>query len=158
LHKTTVPITASRTRKKALEIYRISTGIHTATSHGQVPAMAEYLANEFRAGGFSDEDVHVLPSKSAAGEDVVSAVSKAVHARYPDIPIVPTMVPWGTDAKYARIAGIPTYGAIGLIIRDEDEFSHGLNERVPVKSFFRCIRALVCHPARAGRTIVVACG
>jgi len=69
-------------------------------------------------------------------EEVVSAVTKAVHARYPDIPIIPAMVPWGTDGKYVRIAGIPTFGVIGLFLRDEDEFSHGLNERVPVKSFF----------------------
>jgi acetylornithine deacetylase/succinyl-diaminopimelate desuccinylase-like protein len=69
-------------------------------------------------------------------EDVVSAISKAVHARYPDIPIIPTMSPWGTDGNHVRIAGIPTYGAIGLFMREEDDFSHGLNERVPVRSLF----------------------
>ncbi len=69
-------------------------------------------------------------------EDVGSAVSKAVHARFPGIPIVPTMAPWGTDGVHVRIAGIPTYGVMGLFIRDEDEFAHGLNERAPVKSFF----------------------
>jgi acetylornithine deacetylase/succinyl-diaminopimelate desuccinylase-like protein len=69
-------------------------------------------------------------------EDVLSAISKAVHARFPDIPIIPAMVPWATDGKHARIAGIPTYGVIGLFLRQEDDFAHGLNERVPVGSFF----------------------
>ena len=69
-------------------------------------------------------------------EDVASAVRKAVHARYPGIPIIPSMAPWGTDGKHVRIAGIPTYGVIGLFIREEDDFAHGLNERVPVSSFF----------------------
>ena len=69
-------------------------------------------------------------------EDVVSAISKAVHARHPDIPIIPAMVPWATDGKYVRIAGIPTYGVMGLFLREADDFAHGLNERVPVRSFF----------------------
>jgi len=86
-------------------------------------------------------EIQVLGSPSAGPasplrEDVVSAVTKAVHARYPGSPVIPTMAPWGTDGKYVRIAGIPTYGTIGLFLRNEDEFSHGLNERVPVKSFF----------------------
>lgn len=80
-------------------------------------------------------DPHAGPA-SPLREDVVSAVGKAVHARYPDIPIIPTMAPWGTDGKHVRIAGIPTYGVMGLFIRDEDEFAHGLNERIPVMSFF----------------------
>ena len=48
-------------QKKALEIYRTSIGFRTAESHGQVPAFANYLANEFREGGFPDGDIHVLP-------------------------------------------------------------------------------------------------
>jgi hypothetical protein len=43
-------------QEKALEIYRQSIGFRTAVAHGQVPAFASYLANEFRAGGFADED------------------------------------------------------------------------------------------------------
>ncbi len=46
------------------------------------------------------------------------------------------MAPWATDGMYVRAAGIPTYGVMGLFIREEDDFSHGQNERVPVKSFF----------------------
>ncbi len=86
-------------------------------------------------------EIRVLGNPSAGPpsplrEDVTSAVTKAVHARYPDIPIVPTMAPWGTDGKFVRAAGIPTYSIMGLYIRAEDDFSHGQNERAPVMSFF----------------------
>ncbi len=46
------------------------------------------------------------------------------------------MAPYGTDGKHMRIAGMPPYGVMGLFIKAEDEFSHGLNERVPVVSFY----------------------
>jgi carboxypeptidase PM20D1 len=72
-------------------------------------------------------------------DDVTHAITKAVHARYPNIPIIPAMVPWGTDGKILRANGIPTYGVSGMFIRDEDAFAHGLNERMPVKSFFSAL-------------------
>jgi carboxypeptidase PM20D1 len=86
-------------------------------------------------------EIRVLDDPSASPtsplrEDVMSAVNKAVNARYPDIPIIPMMEPGGTDGMHVRIAGIPTYGVMGHFIRTEDEFLHGLNERVPVQSFF----------------------
>ena len=69
-------------------------------------------------------------------EDVVSAVTAAVHTRYPGTPVIPMMAPYGTDGLQTRSAGIPTYGVMGLFIKDSDQFAHGLNERVPVKEFF----------------------
>ena len=79
------------------------------------------------------------PSSSPASplrEDVMSAITKAVHSRYPDLPIIPSMSSGATDGKYTRKAGIPTYGVFGGFLRDEEDFSHGLNERVLVSSFF----------------------
>ena len=35
-----------------------------------------------------------------------------------------------------RNAGIPTLAISGLFMRPEDNFSHGLNERVPKKAFY----------------------
>jgi acetylornithine deacetylase/succinyl-diaminopimelate desuccinylase-like protein len=68
--------------------------------------------------------------------DVVAAVTKATHARYPRLAVVPTMVPWATDGVIFRAAGIPTYGVAGSFIKPSDSFSHGLNERLPVDSFY----------------------
>lgn len=82
------------------------------------------------------------PTASPASElreDVRYAVAKAVHAVHPDVPIIPYMSAYGTDGKETRAAGIPTYGVMGLFIKPEDEFSHGLNERVPVRSFYAAL-------------------
>jgi acetylornithine deacetylase/succinyl-diaminopimelate desuccinylase-like protein len=35
-----------------------------------------------------------------------------------------------------RSIGIPTYGVDPTFIRDKDSFAHGLNERLPVSSFY----------------------
>jgi acetylornithine deacetylase/succinyl-diaminopimelate desuccinylase-like protein len=68
--------------------------------------------------------------------DVLVALTKAAHARYPGIPVVPAMVPWATDGAIFRSNGIPTYGVSGSMIKASDAFTHGLNERLPVESFY----------------------
>ena len=63
-------------------------------------------------------------------------MATAVESRYPGTAIIPYMAPYGTDGREVRSAGIPTYGTMGLFMRDEEIFAHGLNERVPVRAFF----------------------
>lgn len=75
-------------------------------------------------------------------KDVFNAVTKAVHARYPGIPVIPYMSPYGTDGSVIRRAGIPTYGIMGIFIKSSDAFAHGLNERVSVASFFDALEYL----------------
>ena len=55
---------------------------------------------------------------------------------YPGVPIVPYMAPYATDGREVRSAGIPTYGVMGLFMKDSDQFSHGRDERVPVDQLF----------------------
>ena len=69
-------------------------------------------------------------------DDVQAAVAKAVHASYPGVPIVPDMAPYATDGSVFRGAGIPTYGVSSIFMKETDEFAHGLNERLPVASFY----------------------
>jgi acetylornithine deacetylase/succinyl-diaminopimelate desuccinylase-like protein len=64
--------------------------------------------------------------------DVMAALNKAVHARFPGLPVVPVMSAGATDGMFTRAAGIPTYGVSGLFMKASDDFSHGLNERAPV--------------------------
>jgi carboxypeptidase PM20D1 len=64
--------------------------------------------------------------------DVIAAVTKAVRAAHADLPIVPDMSAGATDSMHFRALGIPSYGVSGLFMRASDDFSHGLNERVPV--------------------------
>ncbi len=72
-------------------------------------------------------------------EEVTAAITDAVHATFGDIPIIPSMAPYATDGLHMRRAGLPTYGVAGLFMRNEDVFAHGLNERVPVKSFYAAL-------------------
>jgi acetylornithine deacetylase/succinyl-diaminopimelate desuccinylase-like protein len=78
----------------------------------------------------------VAAEASPLRKDVMAAVTKAAHTTHPGVPIVPAMVPWATDGSVFRAAGIPTYGVASSFIKVEDHFSHGLNERLPVQSFY----------------------
>jgi acetylornithine deacetylase/succinyl-diaminopimelate desuccinylase-like protein len=53
-------------RAEAREILRATVAMQTAEGHGQVPAMARYLAGKFAAGGFPAEDVEILPHGETA--------------------------------------------------------------------------------------------
>ena len=67
--------------------------------------------------------------------DVVRAVSRAVHDRYPGLQIIPTMESGATDGAHFRKAGIPTFGVGSIFMNPDESFAHGLNERVPIKAF-----------------------
>lgn len=68
--------------------------------------------------------------------DVMAAITKSIHKRQPGVPISPYLESGGTDGKVYRIAGIPTFATSGLFIYENEMFAHGLNERIPVKSFY----------------------
>jgi len=68
--------------------------------------------------------------------DVLAAVRKAIDTRYPGLEIIPAMSSGGTDGMHFRAAGIPSYGVNGIYMKGSDSFAHGLNERMPVESFF----------------------
>jgi len=68
--------------------------------------------------------------------DVLDAVTRTVNTLYPGVPVVPSQEPSASDGVFFRAAGIPTYGVDGSFIKESDEFTHGLNERIPVKSFY----------------------
>lgn len=73
-----------------------------------------------------------VTSPSPLRPDVVGAVTKAVRARFPGLAVVPGQTSGATDCVFYRALEMPCYGVSGLFMRSEDEFSHGLNERVPV--------------------------
>lgn len=69
-------------------------------------------------------------------EDLLKAVTRAVNAIRPGVPVVPAQASGATDGLVFRAAGIPTYGMDGNFMKSGDDFSHGLNERVGVQSFY----------------------
>ncbi len=68
--------------------------------------------------------------------DVVAAVKTAVGAANPGAIVSPTMVAYATDGSVFRNAGIPTYGVGSMFIKDGENYSHGLDERIPVDRFY----------------------
>ena len=69
--------------------------------------------------------------------DVVNAYTRAVHARFPNAPIIPEMSTGATDGLEFRARGIPVYGVDGgWGISPDDERAHGKDERIPVQSLW----------------------
>jgi acetylornithine deacetylase/succinyl-diaminopimelate desuccinylase-like protein len=68
--------------------------------------------------------------------DIVAAVTRAVRVRYPGLRVVPSQESGASDGLVFRSIGIPTYGVSDTFIKDKDQFAHGLNERLPVQSFY----------------------
>ncbi|MGD9979412.1 MAG: M20/M25/M40 family metallo-hydrolase [Hyphomonadaceae bacterium] len=99
------------------------------------------VMSELRAiAGQSIEVTQLAPSNSSDASplraDVMQAVTRAVRSNYPQAVITPYMSAGATDGLFFRAAGIPTYGVGAIFIGDDDDFAHGLNERVPVTSFY----------------------
>ena len=65
---------------------------------------------------------------------VLEPVQRLTREMWGDVPVIPTMSTGATDALYLRNAGIPVYGVSGLFYGDT--FAHGMNERIPVQSFY----------------------
>lgn len=92
----------------------------------------------------ADPDVTVTtrdsPTASPVSEmrpDVMAAIGRAVHKYYPGAAVVPYLESGGTDGKVYRTAGIPTFASSGLFSKPSQMFAHGLNERLPVASFYQ---------------------
>ncbi len=73
----------------------------------------------------------VATDASPLRPDVVNAITKALHASYPGVPVFPSMSAGASDSMWFRNKHIPSYGVSPLFIKDSDRFSHGLNERIP---------------------------
>ena len=104
----------------------------------------EVRARLLEAGGSPDLEIAIgYPAAegpmSPLREDVTAAIGEAAREQYGEVPIIPYMQTGATDSLYTRMAGMPSYGVSGLSMRPEDNFAHGLNERVPVDSFFKAL-------------------
>jgi acetylornithine deacetylase/succinyl-diaminopimelate desuccinylase-like protein len=71
--------------------------------------------------------------------DVMDAIARSIHARYPGVPLTPYLESGGTDGLIYRSAGIPTWASSGMFIKPDEMFAHGLNERIPAASFYAAI-------------------
>ncbi len=110
---------------------RVFPGVPVSSIEKALKHVVENDAIEFRQ---TDEATESPISRLRP--DVVAAVKKAVHTRYPDIKVLAYMESGGTDGMHFRKAGIPTWAVSGLFMNPDEMFAHGLNERVPVKGFY----------------------
>ena len=68
--------------------------------------------------------------------DVLQPIEKLTAEFWPGTPVVPSMSTGATDSRFLRNIGISCYGISGLFTDPADNRSHGLNERMPVKSLY----------------------
>ncbi len=68
--------------------------------------------------------------------DIMQAFDKVSDIMWPGVITVPSMAVGGSDGRYLRVAGIPTYGIQGFFVDRDDVRAHGRDERMPVNSFY----------------------
>jgi acetylornithine deacetylase/succinyl-diaminopimelate desuccinylase-like protein len=68
--------------------------------------------------------------------DIMKAFTRITDNLWPGVVTVPTMAVGGSDGRYLRLAGIPTYGVQGFFQDRDDVRAHGRDERMLVRSFY----------------------
>jgi acetylornithine deacetylase/succinyl-diaminopimelate desuccinylase-like protein len=68
--------------------------------------------------------------------DIMKAFNRITDTMWPGVITVPTMAVGGSDGRYLRVAGIPTYGVQGFFQDRDDVRAHGRDERMLVRSFY----------------------
>jgi len=108
------------------------------------PGVAVETVRDALVAAIADPEAQVTvrgqPEASPVSEmrpDVMAAITQAVQADHPGVPVVPYLESGGTDGKVYRAAGIPTFASSGLFTRPSEMYAHGLNERIPVEAFYR---------------------
>ena len=78
-----------------------------------------------------------LPSPPPPMTEAILGPARAVANRmWPGIPLIPYQVNGEDDGRFLTPAGIPTYGLSGIFRDAEGDGTHGLNERIRVRSVF----------------------
>jgi len=73
-------------------------------------------------------------------DDVMDAARRVLATQYPGVELRPSMSSGGSDGRYFRAAGIPTYGLSPMAdIRPVDDRAHGIDERLRIDSFDKAL-------------------
>lgn len=85
---------------------------------------------------FSDVTVgSVANDASPLRPDLVKAVENALGKAWPGVPIFAAQSSGASDSMWFRYQKVPSYGISPMFAKDNDSFSHGLNERVQLMNF-----------------------
>ncbi|MGQ0587198.1 MAG: M20/M25/M40 family metallo-hydrolase [Gammaproteobacteria bacterium] len=69
-------------------------------------------------------------------QDVLDSLRRTVDARWPGLPIIPTMMTGASDSVFTVARGIPTYGFSGVAVDRDDVRAHGKDERLRVEAYY----------------------
>jgi acetylornithine deacetylase/succinyl-diaminopimelate desuccinylase-like protein len=83
---------------------------------------------------FEKEDDGLPVPPPALTPEIMGPIEKLSAEMFPGVPIIPAMASGATDGRPMNAAGIPTYGVSGIFTDPANTFTHGLNERIPVRS------------------------
>jgi len=73
----------------------------------------------------------ISPPVTPLRTDFITAAEHAIRAAWgKDIAVIPNQASGASDSMYYRAHGVPAYNASPVFTRSDEEFSHGLNERV----------------------------
>lgn len=114
---------------------RIFPGVAIGTVHA---ALAEAVAHLDVSVDVDAARGSSPPSRLRA--DVMAAAGRAIERLYPGAELRASMSSGGSDGRYFRQAGIPTYGLDPMPdVRSVDSHVHGIGERLRVESFDRAL-------------------
>jgi acetylornithine deacetylase/succinyl-diaminopimelate desuccinylase-like protein len=82
------------------------------------------------------EGTPIAGPASPMRDDVMETTRAVTSGMWPGVATVPLMVMGGTDGRYLRVKGIPTYGVEGMFYDRDDIRFHGRDERIRVQSFY----------------------
>lgn len=137
----------------------VATMVDAGHAENALPQRAEAMVNCRIFPGVEVEDVRRALAAAVANPDiavettgepvaspvseprpeVMAAIAGSIRGHRPGVAVAPYLAPYGTDGVVYRNAGIPTYGSSGIFMRPEDEFAHGLDERIPVRAFYEAV-------------------
>src|SRR3954468_6780598 len=78
---TQLPAPGDRWQAKAHEIYQHAIEVPTVEGRGQVPALAQWLADQYRAGGWGEAEIPALSSEGNPGNHTAALVVRWPAAR-----------------------------------------------------------------------------
>jgi acetylornithine deacetylase/succinyl-diaminopimelate desuccinylase-like protein len=79
-----------------------------------------------------DPEFTTASPASPYDEVFVGAATRAIRGAFGEVPVIASQSSGATDSMWYRALGVPSYGASGTFMRESDDFSHGLDERVPI--------------------------
>jgi len=110
---------------------RILPGVAVAEVQAQLETV--FADSGIKVSTVGDADPSTPPPLNEA---VLAPARKVAATLWPGVPLIPAMSTGATDGRFTNAAGTPTYGLSGMFGDPDGGGTHGLNERIRVKSLY----------------------